>query len=106
MKLSDDFDSRRLRPRKPHAWRRGIAVFISIILFLNGLLCIVAGSAAVLGKQLIADVSIIEPSAGAVLLVLGLILFGIGMLIWRTVRRRTRYTNELSLAPELMKKHH
>ncbi len=63
-----------------------------------------AGGAALLRRQPAAGVMHIEPAAGAVLLVIGLLALWLGVLFWRLARRRARRGDGLSLSPRLMKK--
>ncbi|MEH7975612.1 hypothetical protein [Pseudomonas aeruginosa] len=77
MKLSDSFDARRLRPRRPRVWRwRLAAAFAALVASLGVLLS----------------------------LALGLLSLCLGVFLWRFSRRRSRRNSDLSLSPNLMKK--
>ncbi|KFF34930.1 hypothetical protein G039_0314800 [Pseudomonas aeruginosa VRFPA01] len=94
MKLSDSFDARRLRPRRPRVWRwRPIGVLLAL-----------AGASALIGRQPAVGMMHIEPGAGGVLLALGLLSLWLGVFFWRFSRRRGRRNSDLSLSPSLMKK--
>ena len=103
MKLSDDFDARRLRPRGPGRWRLRLGACIALLGILGGLSC--AGLALL--SLLYNPLSFAEPTgAAAVLLSAGIPLLLLGILTWRLCRRRLHRTDELSMAPHLLKKHH
>ncbi|MCY1429056.1 hypothetical protein D3C76_749100 [compost metagenome] len=104
MKLSDSFDPRRLRPRRPGRWRWRFAAALAAVIATLGVLCSMAGVAALLGRQEALGDLRIEPGAGAVLLVLGLLTLWLGVMLWRAARRRARNVGGISLSPHLMKK--
>lgn len=104
MKLSDSFDPRRLRPRQPGRWRWRFAAALAAVIAVLGILSSLAGVAALLHRQPATDLLHIDPSAGAVLLVIGLVALWLGVLFWRVARRRARTRDGLSLSPRLMKK--
>ena len=93
MKLSDSFDARRLRPRRPRIWRWRLAAAFAALVASLGVLLSLAGTSA-----------LIEPAAGGVLLALGLLSLCLGVFFWRFSRRRSRRNSDLSLSPNLMKK--
>ena len=102
MKLSDSFDARRLRPRRP-----------SLALAPGGGVrgpggepgrAAVAGRhLGLIGRQPAVGMLHIEPAAGGVLLALGLLSLCLGVFFWRFSRRRSRRNSDLSLSPNLMK---
>jgi hypothetical protein len=98
MKLSDDFDARRLRPRQPKHWRLRIGAALGALLATFGILLAMAGIAPVLGT--------LNDSTGeaGVLLLLGLLLLWAGIAFWRRCRRRLRQPHDLALSPHLLKK--
>ncbi|MBG6664738.1 hypothetical protein I5I73_16505 [Pseudomonas aeruginosa] len=104
MKLSDSFDARRLRPRRPRVWRWRLAAAFAALVASLGVLLSLAGTAALIGRQPAVGRLHIEPAAGGVLLALGLLSLCLGVLFWRFSRRRSRRNSDLSLSPNLMKK--
>ncbi|MCY1273863.1 hypothetical protein D3C76_898090 [compost metagenome] len=104
MKLSDSFDPRRLRPRRPARWRWRFAAALAAIIATLGVLSSLAGVAALLRRQPALGELHIEPGAGAVLLVIGLLALWLGVKLWRVARRRTRRSGDLSLSPHLFKR--
>jgi putative copper export protein len=105
MKLSDGFDARRLRPRGPSNWRMRLGALFSALVALLGLLLTLAGAASLLGHSpALGDLNA-SPAGAALLLVFGLVVLYLGVALWRRCRRRMRRSQELNLAPHLMKKH-
>ncbi|WP_017938362.1 hypothetical protein [Zestomonas thermotolerans] len=105
MKLSGDFDARRLRPRGPRLWRWRFGAALGALFAILGGLLTLAGAAILLGRPpLIANLEA-STGAGLVLLIASLLLLLLGLLIWRACRRRLRCSDDLSLAPHLLKKH-
>ncbi|MCL6692545.1 hypothetical protein M8R19_28085 [Pseudomonas sp. R3.Fl] len=104
MKMSDSFDPRTLRPKRPGRWRWRLVAAVAALIAAFGVLGALAGGAALLRRQPAAGVMHIEPAAGAVLLVIGLLALWLGVLFWRLARRRARRGDGLSLSPRLMKK--
>ncbi|MDF3934510.1 hypothetical protein [Pseudomonas citronellolis] len=104
MKRSDSFDPRSLRPRRPGRWRWRFAAAIAALIATFGVLSALAGVAALLRRQPAAGVMHIEPGAGAILLVIGLLALWLGVMAWRLARRRARRGDGLSLSPRLMRK--
>lgn len=104
MKLSDSFDPRSLRPRRPGRWRWRFVAAVAALVAACGVLAALAGGAALLRRQPAAGVLHIDPAAGAVLLALGLVGLWLGVTLWRLARRRARRGEGLSLSPRLLKK--
>lgn len=103
MKLSDDFDARRLRPRNPRRWPLCLAAGLALLCLLAGLGSLFSAAVSLWYNPFALD----EPrGAAAVLAPLGLVLLGLGILGWRLCRRRLRRSSELSMAPHLLKKRH
>ncbi|MCF7204112.1 LPXTG cell wall anchor domain-containing protein [Pseudomonas oligotrophica] len=103
MKLSDNFDARRLRPRRPRQpWRR-LAQLIAALLGLAGLLLLGSGLAQLAGLAP-AGLSGELDDASTWFLAFGLALLLAGLLLGRRCRRRSRGPGELSMAPGLLKK--
>lgn len=104
MKLSDSFDPRTLRPKRPGRWRWRFAAALAAVIAAFGILASMAGVAALLQRQPAPGVMHIEQGAGAVVLVIGLLALWLGVMFWRAARRRARQGSSLSLSPRLMKK--
>ncbi|MBS7661131.1 hypothetical protein I0D00_04105 [Pseudomonas lalucatii] len=104
MKLSDDFDARRLRPRSYRNWRLRLAAMLAALLAAFGVLLAMAGAATLLGRPPALGTLNDSPGAALVLLAVGLTLLWLGIAIWRMCRRRLRRPSDLSLAPHLLKK--
>ncbi|MCP8465753.1 hypothetical protein NK553_17530 [Pseudomonas sp. ZM23] len=104
MKLSDSFDPRSLRPKRPGRWRWRFAAALAAVIAAFGILAAMAGVAALLHRQPAAGVMHIEPGAGGILLAIGLFALWLGVMFWRAARRRARGRDGLSLSPRLMKK--
>ncbi|RFQ39628.1 hypothetical protein D0N87_03880 [Pseudomonas sp. ATCC 13867] len=104
MKLSDSFNPRALRPKRPGRWRWRFAAALAAVIATLGILSAMAGVAALLRRQPAVGVLHIEPGAGAVLLVIGLLCRLAGRAVWRAARRRARGREGLSLSPRLMKR--
>ncbi|MBF8396359.1 hypothetical protein I1957_36155, partial [Pseudomonas aeruginosa] len=51
MKLSDSFDARRLRPRRPRVWRWRLAAAFAALVASLGVLLSLAGTSALIGRQ-------------------------------------------------------
>ncbi len=103
MKLSDDFDARRLRPRSPRRWPLCLAACLALMCLLAGLASLFTAAISLWHNPL----ALAEPTgAAAVLAPAGLALLGLGILGWRQCRRRLRRPDELSMAPHLLKRRH
>ena len=87
MKLSDSFDARRLRPRRPRVWRWRLAAAFAALVASLGVLLSLAGTSALIGRQPTVGMLHIEPAAGGVLLALGLLSLCLGVFFWRFSRR-------------------
>lgn len=104
MKLSDGFDARRLRPRRPGSWRWRCGAALAALFATFGVLLAMAGAATLLGRPPALGALNASPGAAGVLLVVGLVLLWAGVVSWRKCRRRLRRPSDLSLAPHLTKK--
>lgn len=104
MKLSDDFDARRLRPRQSKPWRLRIGAALGALFATFGVLLAMAGTASMLGRAPALGTLNDSPGESIVLLLLGLFLLWAGIAFWRRCRRRMRRSGDLSLSPQLMKK--
>lgn len=103
MKLTDNFDARRLRPREPRRWRSRFGILLALLLIIFGALLTLAGAASLLGiKQF--DGMMLEAEMAIASLLLGLFLLWIGLLIRRGIRRRLYGPSGISLSPRLGKK--
>ena len=51
MKLSDSFDARRLRPRRPRVWRWRLAAAFAALVASLGVLLSLAGTWALIGRN-------------------------------------------------------
>jgi len=103
MKLSDDFDARRLRPRQPKHWRLRIGAGLGALLAAFGILLSMAGVASLAGRAPVLG-TLNDSTGEAIVLLLGLFLLWAGIAFWRRCRRRLRRPSDLSLSPSLMKK--
>lgn len=103
MKLSDDFDARRLRPRQPGNWRLRLGAAFGALLATLGILLLLAGIASLAGRvpRLTSLTSSTETMA---VFGLSLILLWLGIAVWRRCRRRLLRPSDLSMAPYLLKK--
>ncbi|CDZ93925.1 MULTISPECIES: hypothetical protein [Pseudomonadaceae] len=103
MKLTDNFDARRLRPREPRRWRSRFGMLLALLLIIFGALLTLAGAASLLGiKQF--DGMMLEAEMAIASLLLGLFLLWIGLFIRRGIRRRLYGPSGISLSPRLGKK--
>ncbi|AYC33272.1 hypothetical protein D3880_13340 [Pseudomonas cavernae] len=104
MKLSGGFNARRLRQRGPSIWRWRFGAALAALFATLGVLLAMAGAATLLGRPPALGSLNATPGAAITLLIVGLLLLWIGVLAWRKCRRRLRNSNDLSIAPHLMKK--
>jgi len=104
MKRSDGFDARRLRPRQQRSWGARLGSALGLLLILFGILLGGAGAAALFGPQEAITRMALDREAAVTLLVVGLVLWLLGLLIRRRVRRRLREPGGLSLSPRLKNK--
>ncbi len=104
MKLSDDFDARRLRPRQPGSWRLRIGAMFGALFAAFGILLAMAGIASLAGRG--PTLGALNDSTGEaiVMLAFGLLLLWAGIAFWRRCRRRLRRPGGLGLSPHLLKK--
>ncbi|MGP0174149.1 hypothetical protein ACSVIJ_20035 [Pseudomonas sp. NCHU5208] len=104
MKLSDDFDASRLRPRHAKPWRLRIGAALGALFAALGTLLAMAGVASLAGRA--PRLGSLNDTVGEalVVLVLGLFLFWAGIAFWRRCRRRLRRPGDLGLSPHLLKK--
>ena len=103
MKLTDNFDARRLRPREPRRWRSRFGMFLALLLITLGALLTLAGAAALLGINQLDGMTLDSEMAIASLL-LGSVLLWVGLFIRRRIRRRLYGPSGISLLPRLGKK--
>lgn len=104
MKLTDNFDARRLRPREPRRWRSRFGLFLALLLIIFGVaLALVGGASLAALEQLPADLRFDHETA-IVSLLLGLALFWAGLLLRRRIRRRLYGPTGISLSPRLRRK--
>lgn len=104
MKLSDDFDARRLRPRQPRSWRLRIGAILGALFAAFGILLAMAGAASLAGRAPTLGALNDSPGEAILVLALGLLLLWAGIAFWRRCRRRLRQPGGLDLSPHLMKK--
>ena len=105
MKLSDSFDAKRLRTRRPRHWGARLAAGLSAVLATFGILLAMAGIAGLLGNyEALVELNANRP-LGVVLTLAGLLMLWLGIRFWRRSRLRLRRNRELNLSPHLMKKH-
>lgn len=104
MKLSDDFDARRLRPSQPKTWRLRIGAAVGALLATLGILLSMAGIASLAGRAPVLGTLNDSTGEAIVLLLFGLFLLWAGISFWRRCRRRMRRPSDLSLSPHLLKK--
>lgn len=105
MKQSSGFDARRLRPGGPAKWRWRCAKALAALLMLLGIGLVIVGAAALAGHPLIMSAEAAGLAVGGVQVLLGLLSVVFGRWLWRLCRRRLHPSNDLSLAPHLLKKH-
>ncbi|MBA4682152.1 MAG: hypothetical protein H2075_05180, partial [Pseudomonas sp.] len=74
MKLSDDFDARRLRPRRPKNWRLRIGAGLGALLAAFGILLAMAGVASLAGRAPVLGALNDSTGEAIVLLLFGLFL--------------------------------
>lgn len=104
MKLSDDFDPRCLRSRKPGTWRSRLGTAVAILLILLSIILLVTGSTSLLNQPAALTELNDNPAAARIMIFTGVTSLLIGLFIWRLCRRRLRRDNSLSLSPHLMKR--
>ncbi|RIA36452.1 hypothetical protein DFO61_0928 [Ectopseudomonas oleovorans] len=104
MKLSDDFDARRLRPRQSGSWRLRLGAALGALLAAFGILLSMAGIASLAGRAPVLGTLGDSNGEAIALLSIGLLLLWLGIVFWRRCRRRLRRPSDLSLSPHLMKK--
>lgn len=104
MKLSDDFDARRLRPRQAKPWRLRIGAGLGALFATLGILLAMAAVASLAGRGPVLGTLNDSSGEAVVLLAFGLLLLWAGIIFWRRCRRRMRRPSDLSLSPHLMKK--
>lgn len=104
MKLSDDFDARRLRPRQPKHWRLRIGAALGALFATFGILLSMAGVASLAGRAPMFGTINDSTGDAITLLVIGLLLLWAGIAFWRRCRRRMRRASDLNMSPHLLKK--
>lgn len=103
MKLTDDFDARCLRSRPVSQWKTRLALSLSFLLIITGVLMILAAITVMSGYSLFANASNTTEYL-IILLAGGSLSFVIGILFRHYCRRRLHNSGKLTLSPELMKK--
>ncbi|WXL24065.1 hypothetical protein WG219_11945 [Ectopseudomonas mendocina] len=103
MKLSDDFDPRCLRTRKPGTWRYRLATLLAVIFIIFSIILVLTGSISLLNQPVALQSLNEDPGTARVMVFAGFFLFIFGALIWRRCRR-SRRTDGLSLSPDLLKR--
>jgi ABC-type nickel/cobalt efflux system permease component RcnA len=104
MKTSDGFDARRLRPKGQGNWPKRIGILIALLLAVSGALLTVAGVSSLVGHpQMLGELNA-SPGGAAFVAVSGLLVFCLGVWLWRRCRRQ-RSASGLSISAHLMKKH-
>jgi membrane protein implicated in regulation of membrane protease activity len=104
MKRSDGFDARRLRSRGVCTWSTRMALTCAALLVLCGATLSAAGVAALLGTHAMLGPLNDSPVAAGLFAIIGLALLSVGVMVWRSYRRRSRPGNDLNMAPHLLKK--
>ena len=104
MKISDGFDARRLRPKEYRNWRARFVLGIAALLTLMGVLLVLAGASSLISHPAALGELNNSTTGAALVLVIGLLVSGLGIGLWRRCRRRMRQPFGLNIAPHLMKK--
>ena len=101
MKISDDFDARRLRGRRPSSWGLRLAMLSgALLLALGGLL-----SLAMLAIWLDVGIGLTPPEGSSeIALLAGVAMLASGGLLMRGCRRRLGRADRLDMAPHLLKR--
>ncbi|VXC38938.1 conserved hypothetical protein [Pseudomonas sp. 8Z] len=104
MKLSNNFDARRLRPRPAKSWPLRLGAMLGALFAAFGILLAMAGAASLAGRA--PTLGALNDSTGEaiVVLMLGLFLLWAGIAFWRRCRLRLRRPSGLGLSPHLLKK--
>lgn len=104
MKLTDNFDARRLRPREPRRWRSRFGMFLALLLIVLGFLLTLTGGASLSGFEQLPASMALDHETATVSLLLGLVLLWAGLLLRRGIRRRLYGPTGISLSPRLGRK--
>ena len=104
MKTSGGFNARRLRNKGQGNWRKRIGTLIAVLLVALGILLTVAGVSSLIGHpQMLGELNA-SPGGAAFVAISGLLVFYLGVWLWRRLRRQ-RGASGLSISAHLMKKH-
>ncbi|KGS14054.1 MULTISPECIES: hypothetical protein [Pseudomonas syringae group] len=104
MKTSDGFNARRLRNKGPGNWGKRIGMLIALMLAVVGLVLTFAGASSLIGHpQMLGELNA-SPGGAAFVAISGLLVFYLGIWLWRRCRRQ-RGSSGLSISAHLMKKH-
>ncbi|MET1078122.1 MAG: hypothetical protein ABWY06_08885 [Pseudomonas sp.] len=104
MKQSNGFDARRLRSRGPAKWRWRCGKALALLLGLFGIALAIAAFAALAGHPLAPELAKGGVGITVLQLLLALVALIASLSVWRRCRRRLQPSNDLSLAPHLLKK--
>ncbi|OUM06522.1 hypothetical protein BW686_15620 [Pseudomonas syringae] len=105
MKTSDGFNARRLRSKGRGNWGKRIGMLIALMMAAAGLLLTFAGASSLIGHpQMLSELNA-SPGGAAFVAVSGLLVFYLGIRLWRRCRRQ-HSASGLSISAHLMKKHH
>lgn len=104
MKLTDNFDARRLRPREPRRWRLRFGLLLALSLIIIGVVLALAGGASLWDFEQLPASLALDHETAIVSLLLGLLLFWAGLLLRRRIRRRLYGPSGISLSPRLGRK--
>lgn len=104
MKRTDGFDARRLRPRQQRSWGSRLAAALGLLLMLGGVLLAASGAGSLLSDHAFIASLALDREASITLLVTGLVLLTLGLLIRRSVRRRSHAPGGLSMSRRLSKR--
>ncbi|RMO97301.1 hypothetical protein ALQ33_00189 [Pseudomonas syringae pv. philadelphi] len=104
MKTSGGFNARRLRNKGQGNWRKRIGTLIALLLAALGILLTVAGASSLIGHpQMLGELNA-SPGGAAFVAVGGLLVFYLGVWLWRRCRRQPGASG-LSISAHLLKKH-
>ncbi|MFI8337006.1 hypothetical protein ACIF2S_13600 [Pseudomonas taetrolens] len=104
MKISDGFDARRLRPKSHGNWGSRLVLIFAALLALFGAVLFLAGLISLVSQPAALGDLNASPAGATLVLVFGLLIFWLGVWLWRRRRRQMRQPFGLNMAPHLMKK--